>query len=248
MGDWQLAVFGAAGFIAAILSGISGGGAGFITTPLGIFLGLTPGQSVSIGKFIGLSATVGSLTGLRGSHSKVSVRRVLPVMVLALAIGLVVPFIIKSLDSEVYKNILGAMLILMSPVIIYKKIGIKPHHPRLWQKYIGGVLLAGSLFLQGAFSGGLGTLVNLVLMGMLGMSAIEANITKRWSQLILNTSIIFGVVGSGLIIWSILPVVVVCHLAGSYIGGRLAHVKGDKFIINIMVFLMLVSGTALIFG
>jgi uncharacterized membrane protein YfcA len=49
----ELALYGGAGFLMSILGGIAGGGGGFVMTPLAIFLGLTPAQAVSTGKFAG---------------------------------------------------------------------------------------------------------------------------------------------------------------------------------------------------
>lgn len=243
-----MALYGLVVFGAAILSGIAGAGGGFITTPLAIFLGLTPAQAVATGKFNGVAITVGSLSGMKNSLGKVSKARVLPVMALAFAVGLVVPFVIKTLDSEVYRIVLGIILLAMIPVVIYKKLGLKPGHPKRWQKYAGGGLLTVSLFLQGVFSGGLGTLVNLVLMGMLGMTALEANITKRWSQLILNITVLLGVLGSSLIVGKVAVVGVSATLVGSFIGGRLAVRKGDGFIMKVMIVLMFISAVALIAG
>ena len=232
----------------AIFSGIAGGGGGFVMTPLLILLGLSPAQAVSTGKLMGLTVTVGSLGGMRSAHGRVSKRRVIPVMVLAFGVGLVVPFVIRSLESNTYRILLGIILLLMIPIVIIKKVGIEPHHPTIWQKYVGAGLLTVALFLQGAFSGGLGTLVNVVLMGMLGMTATEANLTKRWSQLILNIVIVVGVFLSNLIVWQLLIVGVPLTLVGSYIGGNLAIKKGNQFVMNVMVVLMTLSALALIFG
>lgn len=248
MEPWQLAVYGVTAFIMAILSGIAGAGGGFITTPLLILLGLSPAQAISSGKFNGLAVTIGSLSGLRKYSGQISKRRVGSIMILAFLVGLIVPHIIKSLESRVYRVSLGVILLLMIPVMLYKKLGIKPRKTSVLKASLGGVLLTISLFLQGIFSGGLGTLVNIVLMGMLGQTATEANITKRWSQLVLNTTIIFGVLGSGLIVWQVVIVALVSSLAGSYIGGRLALTKGDAFIVNVMLILMLISGLLLIIG
>lgn len=232
----------------AILSGIAGAGAGFITTPLLIFFGLTPAQSISSGKFNGLATTIGSLSGLRKYSGKISKRSIAIIMVLAFIIGLLVPFVIKALSNRSYQVTLGIIILLMIPLMIYKKVGIKPSEPSPIKKGLGGILLSVSLFLQGVFSSGVGSLVNIVLMSMLGMTATEANITKRWSQLILNTTIILGIIGSGLIVWQVVAVNVCTGLAGSYIGGRLAIQKGDTLVVNVMLVLMLASGLILIFG
>ncbi len=245
---WQLIVYGVVGFVMSIFSGAAGAGAGFVTTPLGILLGLTPAQAVSTGKFNGLAVAVGSLSGMQWTGARVSKARVIPVMLLAFAVGLAVPFVITSLDSGTYRTALGVILLLMIPIVFLKQIGLKPRRPPLWQKYAGGGLLTLSLLLQGIFSGGLGALVNLVLMGMLGMTAIEANITKRWSQLMLNSTIILGVIGSGLIVWQVAAVGVASTLAGSFLGGRMAAQRGNAFMMHVMIVLLLVSGTALILG
>lgn len=243
---WQLAIYGVFGFVVSILSGIAGAGGGFIMTPLAIFLGLTPAQSVASGKIAGLSVTLGSLSGIGRKHGRISKWRVIPVMVLAFVIGLLAPLVIKHLDANIYRVVMGVLLILMIPVVIYKKVGLRPGHPKLWQRIAGSGLLALALALQGAFSGGLGTLVNVVLMGMLGMTAIEANITKRWSQLILNSVIIIGVFGSGLIYWPLAAVGAVTTFVGGYIGGKMAVNKGNVFIMRITVAMMAIAGIALL--
>lgn len=167
-------------------------------------------------------------------------------MILAFAVGLLVPFAIKAFDNRTYRMVLGVLLLLMIPLMACKKVGLKPHKPTRLQKGLGGVLLTVSLFLQGAFSGGLGSLVNIVLMGMLGQTANEAHITKRWSQLILNTTIIFGVFSSGFIVWPVVAVGVSTNLVGSYIGGRIAIQKGDGFAVSVLLVLMAISALFLI--
>lgn len=248
MNGVELALFGFIGFGMSILGGIAGGGGGFVMTPLAIFFGMSPAQAVSTGKFAGLSITIGSLFGMKQAHGRVSRRKVVPVMVLALLVGLLSPFAIRSLDSEVYRVVLAVLILLMIPIMIVKKVGITVRQPKPWQKVAGGGLLTLALMMQGIFSGGMGVLVNVVLMGMLGMSAVEANLTKRWSQVILNTTIIIGVVLSGLVVWHVAAVGVTTTFVGSYIGGRLAVSKGDAFVVKIMIGLMAVSALMLLLG
>lgn len=246
MNTWQLVIYGIAGLVMSVFSGIAGSGGGLVMTPLAILLGLTPAQAISSGKFNGLAVAIGSLTGLGAHRTKINRRRVILIMILSFVIGLFVPFIIKSFESRLYQIVLGVLLLVLIPVMIRKKVGIKPHTPTRIQKGIGGILLSISLLLQGAFSGGLGSLVNIVLMSMLGQTANEAHITKRLSQLVLNVTVIFGVIGSGLIVWPVVVVGVSTTLVGSFLGGRVATKKGDTFAVNTMMVLMIVSATALI--
>jgi uncharacterized membrane protein YfcA len=118
MSNWGLVIYGVAGFLTSIISGMVGGGGGFIMTPLSIFLGLSPAQAVSTGKFNGLALTIGALGGMKKSRGQVSWARILPVMVLAFVIGLLVPYAIKALDNRAYRVALGVILLLMIPVVI----------------------------------------------------------------------------------------------------------------------------------
>lgn len=242
----KLGIYGVIGFVMAILSGISGAGAGFVTTPLAIFLGLSPAHAVATGKLSGLGIAIGSLSGMSSSSEKVSRRRILPVMLLALVVGLAAPFVIKSFDSDAYQISLGIVMLALIPFVVYKKVGLRRFKPKAWQRIGGGLLLTLTLSLQGVFSSGMGTLVNFVLMGSFGMTAIEANITKRWSQLVLNGAIVIGLIGSGLIIWQVAAVGMGSTLAGSFIGGRMAAKKGNRFIMQVTAVLMFVTGVALL--
>jgi len=248
MDAWQLAIYGTTGFCVSILSGIAGAGGGFVMTPLAIVLGLTPAQAISCNKFGGVAVTIGSLSSLRKYKANISKRRIFAIMVLAFVIGLIAPLAIKSFNSHWYRLVLGVMVLLMVPIMLRKRVGIQSTKPSNAKKTLGGLLLAVSLFLQGAFSGGLGSLVNIVLMGMLGQTANEAHLTKRYSQLILNITIIIGVLSAHLIIWPVVAVSVCVNLVGGYIGGHVAVKKGDKFAVDMLLALMVVSALVLILG
>lgn len=244
----QLAVFAIVALLASIFSGIAGGGGGFVTTPTLILLGLSPAQAVSSGKLVGVSMAFGSLSGMRQLTNRKLRRRALPIVALAFVIGLIAPFVIVNLESEAYRRVLGVLLLLMIPILIVKKVGHAAQTTTKTKTYIGAVLLAVALWLQGVFSGGLGTLVNVVLMSMLGMSAIEANIVKRYSQLVMNVTIVFGVLWSGLVLWPVAAVGVVAALIGSYLGARIAVKKGNKFVMSAFIVAMFISGIVLLVG
>jgi uncharacterized membrane protein YfcA len=57
-----------------------------------------------------------------------------------------------------------------------------------------------------------------------------------------------GVLTSGLIVWKVAAVAVGVTWLGGYIGGKMAVKKGDGFIMNVMVIMMLISAVALIAG
>ncbi len=241
----DMLMYGTASLLMCILSGISGGGGGFVMTPLLIFLGLSPAQAVATGKLAGLSVTLGSLHGLRDVRPRFD-RRFLLILVLAAAIGLAAPFFIKTLEHELYKTILGGVILLMVPVLLWKKAGLHDIQPSGLTQAVGYMALGAALFLQAVFSGGLGVLVSVVMMSLLGMPALEANVTKRYSQLVLNILVILGVVFSGLIVWQMAVIGIVTSFIGGVIGGRIAVRRGNGFVTAVMLLLMSISGVWLI--
>lgn len=243
----QLIIYALANFGAAILSGIAGGGGGFINVPLLIFLGLSPAQAVATGKIPGLAVSLGSLGGLKGTQPK-SKKQLVAIMAVALIIGLIAPLFITRLGSDIYRYILAGLLLAMIPVLIYKKIGLAGQNPSPSKQGLGYGLLILALGLQGIFGAGLGTLVNVVFMTFLGMTALEANLAKRYSQVILNSVIVLGVLLTGLIVWQVALVGIFSAGLGGYIGGKLAVKRGNSFVIGVFIILMLVSAIGLLLG
>lgn len=243
---WELAVYAVTALIVSVLSAIAGSGGGFVLTPLAILFGLSPAQAVSTGKLLGLTVAAGSLAGMGEVRYSVSKRRVIPVLILALVIGLIAPFIIRSLRSDVYLVVLGVILLLMAPMVVFKKVGLERKDTKRPHRVAGGFLLSLAMMLQAVFGGGLDSLVNIVLMSMMGMDATEANVTKRWAQIVMCLAIIFSLIGSGLIVWQLAMAGMCGSLLGSFVGGRLAIKRGNAFIMHVSVVLMVISGITLI--
>lgn len=247
LSDLGLLIYVIVAFLMSLLSGATGGGGGFIMTPLMIFLGLTPAEAVANGKFGGLSVTIGSLLGLK--EHKVSNRKLsIILVVLALTAGLIAPKIIVSIDGEAYETILGMMLMVLSPLIVFKKIGHQTKKVSKSKKIIGLVAIGIVMLLVGIFSGGIGIFINVAMMGLLGMNALDASVTKRYSQLFLNATIIVGLIGSGLFILKVILASTLANAAGGYFGGKLAIKKGSGFVSKMIAVVAFASGAYLVFA
>jgi uncharacterized membrane protein YfcA len=202
MSSTGLIIYGIATFFTSILSGVGGGGGGFISTPLAIFLGLTPQQAIATGKLNGLAVSIGTVYGFRKSKLH-NWRIVIPIMILASIIGIAAPFFITKLDNHSYRHVLGGLPLLMIPFVLLKKVGNSKKEVSVRMKVIGYTLLVITLFMQAIFSSGMGVLVNIALMMFLGMSALEASATKRISQIVMNSLIFIGVLLSHLVVWRV---------------------------------------------
>jgi uncharacterized membrane protein YfcA len=243
----DLIIYSVTIFFASILGGIAGAGGGFLVTPLLIFIGLTPAQAVATGKVTGVTVSIGSLTGLRGIKPT-SRRQLFAIIGLSVVIGLLAPFVITRLDSEFYRRALGLLLLAMIPLLIWKRVGKIEHSPSTTKRALGYVLLTVSIALQAVFSGGLGSLVSIVLMAFLGMPALMANVTRRYSHLVLNSILVLGLLFSGLIVWKVAVIGMGLAGLGGYIGSKIAIKKGNAFVMTIFIVLMFVSAIELLFG
>lgn len=232
--------------VMSVASGMGGAGGGFIMTPLLIFLGLSPAQAVATGKISGLAVTLGSLQGLK-QHKVKDKRLVYVVCGLALVVGLIAPSIITNLDSELYRRLLGMILLLMIPVLLMHKPNVEKSDSAL-KKAIGFGALILALGLQAVFSGGLGALVNIALITLLGLTPLDANVTKRSSQVLLNAAIVLGVLGSGLIVWKIAIIGAIVAPVGGYIGSKIAVKRGDEFVKRVLVVLVFIAALELLLG
>ena len=163
-------------------------------------------------------------------------------------IGLLAPLVIINLESDIYRRLLGAILILMVPVLLLHKPGKNLTEPSTLRKIAGFAALTLALVLQAIFSGGLGTLVNIALMTLLGLSPLDANVTKRYSQILLNSFIVLGVLWSGLIVWKIAIIGAITASIGGYIGSKIALKRGDEFVKRILVVLVIIAALELLFG
>lgn len=245
MSGAELVIIGVIGFILSILSGIAGGGGGFIMTPLLIFFGLTPSQSIATGKLAGLAMAVGSLTGMK-AKGKLDKKLTIIITLLSIIAGVISARVIVGIDDEAYSVFIGLVLILIAPLMYFKKLGHTQKEVSITRKGIGYIGIFVFLLLQGIFSSGMGVLVSLAMMSGLGLTAIKTNIIRRTTQVVLNVVIIFSLIGSGLILWNVAAVLIVVNLVGSAIGGRIAIKRGNAFVSYVLAGLSLVSGIAIL--
>lgn len=247
MSDLSLALYGFVCLFVSFFSGAAGAGGGFIVTPLAIILGLTPAQAVATGKVSGFSLSVAAVSGMKRKPQR-SKRLIIVICLLALVTGLIAPRIIVQIDNDTYRTIIGTLLLLLIPLLIWKSVGLKNNVKSRKREILGLLVLEFFLLIQGVFSTGLGTFVSITLMTLFGMDAIDANVTKRISQITLNAVITLGLIGTGLIVWKVAIAASICSVAGGYLGGKTAIKKGNSFVMAVFIIMMFLSGVFLLVG
>jgi uncharacterized membrane protein YfcA len=119
---------------------------------------------------------------------------------------------------------------------------IKPKH----QIMVGifSALLIG--FYDGFIGPGTGSFLVLFFISVLGFDFLKASAHAKFVNLATNTGSILLFAKSGHILYKYAIPMAICNVAGSYIGARLAILKGNQFVRY--VFLLVIAATIIRFG
>lgn len=232
-------------FTASILSGMVGGGGGFIITPFLIAIGLTPQQSIATGKLGALGLDAGSLAAFRG-RIKTNKQFTLLLIFVAMAVGFLSSYFIRHLKNQSLQLTMGLMNLVMVPFVFIKHHKLKSRRGHYALRFISILAIAGILLLQGTFSSGIGSLVNVFLILLFGLSALQASMVKRKLSIALDVVVLAGLLSSHLINYRYGLIGMVGGLAGGYLGSKFALREGENFARYALVALMVVSGIWLI--
>jgi len=238
------AVF-AVSLLAGSLSGMVGGGGGFIVTPFFIAIGLTPQQAIATAKLGGAGLDIGSIAAFRGKV-KVNSKLVMVLTIAAALIGIASAYFIRHLQNQNLQQVMGVLILAMTPFVLVKHHQLKGRRRHSLIQFIGLAALMGIMLLQGVFSSGIGSLENVILILFFGLSALQASLLKRQFSVVMDFVMIAGLLGSGLIIYNYGLIALAGCLLGGFIGSRFAIKEGEHFARYALMALMIVSGIWLV--
>lgn len=240
--DWQpLAIFFIS-LLSSTFSGMAGGGGGFITLPILIAFGLSAQQAVATNKMAGFGLNAGSVIAFK-KKSFENQKLLVFFTLLAAAISLAVPHVFKAISSQDFQLILGVLLIVLVPLVLSEKERLRQKTVSKLKKVTGAVLVAIALFVQGVFSGGTGSLNNVLLIYFFGLTALQANAMRRVITLSLNIFIV-GVLAATthFIVYKLALAGMAGSLIGGYTGSKIALREGERFAKYALAVFMVVSG------
>lgn len=231
--------------IASVLSGMAGGGGGFIITPFYILIGLTPQQTIATGKFGSFGLSTGAIAAFREKildNKKFSIF----VMILATICGAGASLLLRSIDNQSLQFAMGILMLAMVPFMVFKDSGLNKSVASTAGRIFGSLALVVVLLLQGVLSGGIGSLVSPIFIVFFGMTVLQANIMKRKASILLNGVVVAALLGSGLINFTYGLCGVAGGLVGGYIGSSITIRKGENFARWALILFMVISGLWLV--
>jgi uncharacterized membrane protein YfcA len=243
--EWLVGLTFVVSFLASLISGMGGGGGGFVMIPYYLFIGLPPANALATGKLGGIGVAVGAMAAFRGK-GLVNKKLVWPFMAITFVCSLISAWLIPRIDASVFENLIGIALIVLVPTLFIKKASFQPGHRSKPYLVAGWILFTVFSFLQTLVGTGMGSLLVLILMFLFGLGALESNATKRVSQSVQAFMLFILLAIQGLVWWAHGIAALVAAVIGSHIGSHIAIKKGDRFVKIMLAVVMLTSGIALL--
>ena len=231
--------------ISSILSGIVGGGGGFIMAPWQLLIGFSPVQMVASGSVGGSSMAIGSLLALKHGGIKTERIVVVTLSIIALLGAVLASFVLPRIDADVFKTMIAGLTLLSLPLFFSRhqrfQIGVRSKRSRrLGYLVLSLLIIIGSILFTSIFS----LLIALTLLFFFGTSTLESTSIRRVVGLV--QMVVLAILLHEHIIWTYTLITVTGGALGSYLGTRLAIKRGDIFAKNALAALAIVSALALL--
>ena len=233
-------------FISSILSGVAGGGGGFVMAPYWLLSGMTPAQGATTGAFMALGMGGSSLAAFHGSgHMPRNKKLTVALLIMTLLASMVGPFFIQHISVDVFKPILAVLTILSVPLLFVNRsdIHISKRNKVIGIILIGILLLASSFITSSAFS----IFIAILLSQVFRLSTLQGTALRRVIGIVQSAVVFIILVWLGNFLWPHALAGIMGGSLGSYIGTKLAIKKGEKFAKYALALGAIISSLALLF-
>ncbi|NND64564.1 MAG: sulfite exporter TauE/SafE family protein [Gammaproteobacteria bacterium] len=243
--EWYWIAILAIGFGTGVLSGMGSSGS-LLEMPLLIVMGVPPTVVIGSGK---ISALVALPVAVVKFHLANRVRwDIVPILaVLAIIGGIVGANITVSIDTDALVPVLGAVLLIVVPVVLYSRHWVKRFANPKRHHVIAGYFGYALVMIYGGFFGvGQGPFVFLAL-SVLGLSPLHIQGTARAPQTILAVASGAVFLYHGYVDWWLVLALVASKPFGVWVGAHIALKKGNDFVRIMVASVALLSGIKLLF-
>jgi uncharacterized protein len=215
-------------FLSSILSGVAGGGGGFIVGPYWLIAGLTPAQGATAGAFMALGMGGSSLAAFRGSgHMPKSKKLLVILTAITLISSAIGPFFLQHIETETFKPILAVLTLISLPFLFInrKQQVFNKRNQTVGFLLLTILLLASSFITSSAFW----LLISIVLSQLFGFTILQGTVIRRMLGIAQSVVIFTILVLLGNFVWPHAIAGIAGSTLGSYIGTRFAIKRGEKF-------------------
>jgi uncharacterized membrane protein YfcA len=214
--------------ISSILSGIAGGGGGYLMAPYWLLSGMTPAQGATTGGFMAIGMGVSSLAAFRKTDHFPRNKKLSIVLTFITVITSIIGAItLTHIEISSFKTILAIITLLSIPMLFIDRRNIKltKRHRNIGIALLVLLLLVSSIIASSAFS----ILIAIGLSQLFNLSILQSTALRRLIGLVQSVVIfvILALQGNLLLIHAVAAIV--GGSAGSYLGTKFAIKKGENF-------------------
>ena len=227
-------IFGG-GLFAGFINSMAGGGS-LLTVPLLSLAGVSGLLANGTNRVAVLLQNVGS--GYGYSRRRIArVDQVLPIVMPALAGGLVGALLVSRVDDELFERIFGVLMLPMLALSLWKPKHTEARRP--WPLAVNVVVFFALGVYAGAIQAGVG-LILLMLLGRAGYDLVTANAIKTYVILGVTVVAVAVFAFESQVVW--LPALVLSAgmTLGGYVGSQVAVDGGERVIKPVLVVSVLV--------
>ena len=231
--------------ISSVLSGIAGGGGGFVMAPYWLLTGMSPAQGATTGAFMATGMSISSVAAFRKSgHLPKDKKLLCTLFVVASIASIVGAVIVPHIDIRAFKNILALITILALPLLFIKAnvtSRLAEHRTIGWMLAIT-LLVVGSIITSSAFS----VLFALTLVTFFDMSVLQMTALRRIVGIVQSAVLFTAFAVQGYFIWQHALAGFIGGSIGSYIGTKYAVKKGESLAKYALATMSIVGAIALL--
>jgi len=231
-----------AGFMAAITAG-----AGLVTIPVLIFLGVPTNSAIATNSMATLGMFASSLPRYYEAK-RVKMRTGLKLIPLAIIGAIIGANVLVRVDAEALTVVVGILLLLLVPaVLLNHEKGLKAFKADR-EEVFSGYFLYFLIMIYGALLGaGAGIFAMYTLVYFLGMTYLQAKATVSVPGIFLNATAFIIFYWNGLINFELgIPMTIGMYIGGA-IGAKTALEKGDAWVKILFVAVIAAAGIKLRF-
>lgn len=231
--------------LSSLLSGIAGGGGGFIMAPYWLISGMTPAQGATTGAFMATGMSASSVAAFCKTDHFPKNKKLLCILMATTFVGsLLGAIIVPKIDIHAFRYVLAVITMAALPLLF-----VKPNtKQRITRQGSLGLLLAiflliiGSIITSSAFS----ILLALTLIAFFDMSVLQMTALRRVIGVVQSVVLFAAFAVQGYFIWQHAIAGFIGGSIGSYIGTKYSVKKGETFAKYALAVISLIGAVALI--
>lgn len=232
----------AAGFMAAVT-----GGAGILSIPVLIFLGLTANSAIATNALATMGVIVSSLPKYYQAK-KVRLMTGIKLTPLAIIGGYIGAKALVHTNADTLEKIVGILLFLMIPIILLNpEKGLKAVKEKRNTVFLGYLIYLAIMVYGGFLGAGAGAFAMYALIFFFGMTYLQAKATISVPGFFLTVTTFTIFLAHGLVDFRLgIPMTIGTFIGGAW-GAQTALEKGDKWVRLLFVIVVILSGIKLLF-